>query len=338
MKKIGQYTFAFDRHIGIAGAASAVGVKEGEGPLAALFDYIADDDLMGQDAWEKAESQFQKKAVSLLLQKTAVNACDIDLICAGDLLGQSAGSTFGLKEFGMPHVGLYGACSTMSLSLCNSAAWIESGAQRAIAVTSSHFCSAEREFRFPLDYGSIRTPSTQWTVTGAGAVMLDTVSTPSIQEITLGRIVDPNQTDANNMGAAMAPAAADTVARYLRDTGKVPEDFDAIVTGDLGLVGSQLFCDLMKRDGFDIEKRHRDCGMMMFDIEQQDVHAGASGCGCSASVLCAYFLPRLKEGSLRNILFCATGALLSTTSTQQGQSIPGICHAVHICGKSKKQS
>jgi stage V sporulation protein AD len=333
-RRIGKYTVALDSRPVIISSASAVGTKEGDGPMAQYFDYIADDDLMESKTWEQAESLFQKTAVQLALKKARLAANEIDEIFAGDLLNQCIGSTFGLREFQIPMLGLFGACSTMSLSLITAATAVDSGAaRRAVAVTSSHFCSAERQFRFPLDYGGVRPPTSQWTVTGSGAaIVAASGSGPHIEAYTVGRAVDYKISDANNMGAAMAPAAADTITRYLEDTGTKPTDYDFIVTGDLGAVGSKLLFELMDADKIDISKVHRDCGVMMFDMSRQDVHSGGSGCGCIASIFCSYFMQRLKEGSIKNILLCATGALMSTTSSQQGESIPGICHLLHIKG------
>ena len=327
----GRHTVILDQRPAIIETAAAVGTKEGNGPLAQYFDYITDDDIMEESSWEKAESMLQKTAVQLALKKARLAAYDVDMLFAGDLLNQCIGSTFGLRDFEIPMAGVFGACSTMSLSLIMAALAVDSSAaRRAMAVTSSHFCTAERQFRFPLDYGGVRPPTAQWTVTGAGAAIVGDGDGPHIEAFTVGRAVDLDITDANNMGAAMAPAAADTISRFLRDTATSPDRYDMILTGDLGRVGSQLLCSLLKKDGIDIERVHRDSGVMIFDPETQDVHAGGSGCGCVASVFCSYVIQRLREGSLKNILLCATGALMSTTSSQQGQSIPGICHLLHI--------
>ena len=306
--KQGKYTYILENKAGFLSYSSAVGKKEGQGPLAKCFDYIASNDLLNQKSWEKAESMFQKKAVEIALKKAQLNA-----------------------HFNIPIIGVYGACSTMAVSLINSALFIESGSvKKAVAVTSSHFCSAERQFRFPLDYGSIRCPSTQWTVTGAGACVIDNKTAPYIKAFCIGRLVDYSQKDANNMGAAMAPAAADTISRFFSDTKLSPKDFDCIVTGDLGNVGSDILYELLQKNNIDIKDRHFDCGKMMFDVKKQDVHSGASGCGCSASILCGHFLPKLKQGEISNMLFCPTGALLSTMSTAQSETIPCICHAIQL--------
>lgn len=327
-------TIVLKRCPSILSYASIVGKKEGEGPLGNEFDIKVTDSLLGEDTFEKAEMKLQQTATDLALQKAGLEHDDIDCIFAGDLLNQCIGSSFGLRQTNMPFVGLYGACSTMALSLAVAAIFIESGvAKRTISVTSSHFCSAERQYRFPLEYGSQRTPTAQWTVTGSGAVILtDTPQKAYIDKITIGAVKDLGVKDANNMGAAMAPAAADTIKRFLDDTGTAPDDYDKIFTGDLGTVGSELLYEILEKQNIDIKKQHADCGMLIFDIERQDAHAGASGCGCSASVLASYILKRVESGEYKNILFCATGALLSPTSTQQGESIPSVAHLINIKG------
>ena len=316
--------------------AAAVGKKEGEGPFAAYFDCV-DTSPSPDGSWENEESSLQRRALHTALKKGGFAPNDIDILYAGDLLNQSMSSTFGLRDFGIPFVGLFGACSTMALSLAMASVAVMSGAANtAAAVTSSHFCTAERQFRTPVDYGGQRTPSAQWTVCGSGAIILSKErkvrqnGEMHIPDIMLGKIIDYGQKDANNMGAAMAPAAADTISHYLHESKTSPDDYDAIITGDLGYVGSSLLYELMKSDGIDISSVHKDCGMIIFDREKQDVHSGGSGCGCAASMLCGYFLNKMKHGEMKNILFCATGALMSTTSSQQGESIPGICHLVHI--------
>lgn len=332
-ERTGAYTILTTTMPRILSWAAAVGKKEGDGPLGKEFDFIAQDTTLGEPSWERAESLLQKTAVQLALKKGNYTASDIDVIFAGDLLNQCIGSTFGLRDFGIPLIGLFGACSTMALSLLNAALYVDSGAaKKAVAVTSSHFCSAERQFRQPLDYGGQRTPTAQWTVTGSGAAIVGHGDSGIyIDGFTVGRPVDMGITDANNMGAAMAPAAADTISRYLKDTSTSPDDYDLIITGDLGIVGSQLLSELLAKDNVDITRVHRDCGVLIFDIEEQDVHAGGSGCGCSASVLCSHILNRLQKKELHSVLFCATGALMSPTSSQQGESIPGIAHLLHIC-------
>ncbi len=312
--------------------AAAVGKKEGEGPLGKCFDKVFSDSLMGQTSFEKAESYLQQTALELACYKGKTNVKDIDVLLAGDLLNQCIASSFATRQASIPFIGVYGACSTMALSLSLAAQLVDSGAaQTAAAVTSSHFCSAERQYRFPLDYGCQRPPTSQWTVTGSGAVILCTTKERAyIDKFLIGKIVDLGVTDANNMGAAMAPAAADTIHRYFKQSNTGPADYDAIFTGDLGQAGSELLYSLLGNQGIDIRAVHKDCGLMIFNRAAQDVHAGASGCGCSASVLAGHILPEMLKGKYNNILFCATGALLSPTSSMQGESIPGIAHIVNI--------
>lgn len=312
--------------------AAVVGKKEKNGPMGKYFDYTSEDALFGEETYEKAECRMQQIATSLALKKAQFEYTDIDCIFAGDLLNQCIGSSFGLRTTDMPFVGVYGACSTMALTLLLAAVFINGGAaQKTVSVTSSHFCSAERQYRFPLEYGSQRTPTAQWTVTGAGAVVLtNEPQNVYIDKVTVGAVKDLGVKDQNNMGAAMAPAAADTIKRFLTDTKTSPNDYDVIFTGDLGLVGSNLLYDLLQNDGINIKKNHKDCGIMMFDIEKQDVHAGASGCGCSASILTGYILKKLEAGEYKNILFCATGALLSPTSVMQGETIPSVTHLINL--------
>ena len=316
-------------------SAAVVGKKEGEGPLGKDFDKVFEDTTLGQDCWEKAESFLMKNAVMTALEKAGKGMEEIDGIFAGDLLNQCTGSAFALREFRIPFTGLYGACSTMALSLICASLAIESGGMNTcIATTSSHFCSAEKQFRFPLEYGGQRAPTAQWTVTGSGAAVLsaeadDTL--PYIDKIHIGTIEDLGITDAANMGAAMAPAALKTLSEFFRDTKTSPEDYDAIFTGDLGLVGSGLLKELMMREcGIKLGDNYFDCGLMIYDREKQDVHSGGSGCGCSASVLCSHILNSMKEGKYSNIIFMATGALMSTVSSNEGESIPGIAHLVNI--------
>ena len=309
--------------------------KESEGPLAAAFDRLWEDSTLGEETWEKAECRLQKEAIRIALEKGELSPKDLQVIFAGDLLNQCTSSTYGLRELGVPFIGLYGACSTMAESMALAALFIEGGfGERAAAITSSHFCSAERQFRFPLEYGGQRTPTSQWTVTGSGAAIVGKKSVPPyVRGVTIGTMKDMGITDANNMGAAMAPAASDTIARFFRDTGKQPEDFDLIATGDLGQVGSTLLLELLAGEGISIAGQHNDCGLMIYDRERQQVEAGGSGCGCSATVLCSHILPELRQGALRNVLFIATGALMSPTAVQQGESIPGIAHLVWLSGE-----
>jgi stage V sporulation protein AD len=335
-KHLGRQSVRFPFPPSIISYASVVGKKEGEGPLSTYFDQISTDTKFGQPTWEKAESQMQTLALQEALKKGSIASSEVDMLFAGDLLNQCIGTSFAARGTDIPFYGLYGACSTMAESLSLAAMAVEGGfAERAAAVTSSHFASAERQYRLPLEYGGQRTPTAQWTVTGSGAVVLGPNNKPPyIRGITTGKIVDLCISDANNMGAAMAPAFVDTVIGHFRDTGLGPSDYDLIVSGDLGQVGLELAQDLFRREGYSFGDKLQDCGIMIFDREGQDVHAGGSGCGCSAVVLCGYLMEKLKTRKYRNLLFCGTGALLSPVSTQQGESIPAICHAVAISMES----
>ncbi len=331
MARIGRGTFNFEGNISIEGFAGVAGKKESEGPLGALFDRTYSDNLLGEDSWEKAESRMQTEVIELCLEKCGMTAKEIDAVFAGDLLNQCIASTFGIRSLGIPFVGMYGACSTMSSTLLSAALMIESHcAERCAAMTSSHFSSAERQYRNPIQYGGQRTPTAQWTVTGAGAALIGTNGNIRITSGTFGIVQDLGVKDVNNMGAAMAPAAADTIERHLKANKAQPEDYDLILTGDLGFVGSELLVELLRREKTDISRVHNDGGMMIFDREKQDVHAGGSGCGCSASVLCAYILPQMERGDLRRVLFVGTGALQSPTSSFQGESMPAVAHAVEL--------
>lgn len=331
-KRIGKRTVVLENKPRIFSYGSVVGKKEHEGPLSNEFDQYITDSFFGEKTFEKAESKLQKTAVLLALKRVGLNESDIDDIFAGDLLNQCIGSSFGLRQFGIPFIGLYGACSTMALSTALASIFVESGiSKRTVAVTSSHFCSAERQYRFPLDYGSQRTPTAQWTVTGSGALIISKEGDgPYINSVTFGEIEDFGVTDANNMGAAMAPAAAATLVHYFKDTNTSPKDYDVIFTGDLGEVGTDCLYDLCDKEGYDLRCKHSDCGTLIFNTEKQDVHAGGSGCGCSASVLASYVMHRFEEGDFKNILFMSTGALMSPTSSFQGESIPGIAHLLNI--------
>ncbi|MBD5113940.1 MAG: stage V sporulation protein AD [Ruminococcaceae bacterium] len=316
----------------IASYAAAAGKKEGEGPLANCFDYIADDVSLGENSWEKSESKLQQYAFTNALSKGNFSETDIDFLFAGDLLNQCVASAYGARDTSIPFFGLFGACSTMAESLSLASIFVDSGtAINAAAVTSSHFCSAERQFRLPVNYGGQRTPTAQWTATAAGcAIVSPHGAPPYVKAVTVGKIKDMGVTDANNMGAAMATAAYDTISRHLANTEQSVDSFDLILTGDLGQVGSDILIELFQKDNVDISDKHNDCGLMLYDLKKQDVHAGGSGCGCSASVLCGHILPEIAKGNLKNVLFAATGALMSPTIVQQGESIPGISHAVHI--------
>lgn len=331
--RVGKYTLLLPSRPSIIGHAAVVGKAEGEGPLAKEFDYCYSDDAIdGCPSWEKAESALQYEAITRAIAKAELSPKDINLIMAGDLLDQCIGTSFGIRELQIPFLGLYGACSTMALSMGIASVLVDSGALNyAVASTSSHFASAERQFRLPLEYGGQRPPSAQRTATASGASVIseNKENTPCIEAVTFGKIMDLGIKDANNMGAAMAPAAASTIGDFLNDTRTSPTDYDLILTGDLGKVGAELLIDLLKKDyGYDISSVHGDCGLMIYDIEAQDVHAGGSGCGCSGSVVNSYIMRQLKEKTLKRVLFVGTGALLSPTSTMQGESIPSIAHGV----------
>ncbi len=330
----GKYTLKLTSHPSIIGNAAVAGKTEGEGPLKNEFDSVFSDDTLGESSFEKAESALQREAILRALDKAGKTPPDIDYILAGDLLNQCIGTSFGIREFGIPFLGLYGACSTMALSLGLASVLVEAEAARtAIASTSSHYCSAERQFRQPLEYGGQRPQTAQRTATAAGASVVSAhrQNKPSIAAVTFGKIMDLGIKDANNMGAAMAPAAAETISAFFEDTATNPDDYDLVLTGDLGKVGSSLVLDLLQKDhNLDIAKLHNDCGLLIYDLEKQDVHAGGSGCGCAGSVFNSYILRRLQSGELKRVLLVATGALLSPTSTLQGESIPSIAHAVLI--------
>ncbi len=316
-------------------SASIVGTKEGQGPLAELFDMIGGDDMFGCDSWEEAESSLQKDAVSLALSKAGMKKEEIRYIFAGDLLGQSIASSFGLASYEMPLIGMYGACSTCGLTLGMGAMAVSGGfAEHVVCVTSSHFASAEKEFRFPLAYGNQRPLSASWTVTGSGAFLLSgdkgTKARAKISGITTGKIMDYGLKDSMNMGACMAPAACDTIYNNLKDFGRRPSDYDKIITGDLGTVGQHVLLDLLNEKDMDIAGQHMDCGIEIYDAKEQDTHAGGSGCGCSAVTLSAYILKKIEEGVWKRVLFVPTGALLSKTSFNEGQTVPGIAHGVVI--------
>ena len=314
--------------------AAIAGQKEAEGNFGRFFDRIEPDPALGEKSWERAESRLQAETLRLAADKGLLKVDELDCILAGDLINQCTGSTFAVRGTDVPFLGVYGACSTMAESLLLAGVLADGGyVQRAAAVTSSHFSTAERQFRFPLSYGGQRTPTAQWTCTASGAAIVGKhAAAPYLTGGCIGRICDLGVTDTTNMGAAMAPAAADTISRYLTATDTAPGHYDAIITGDLGKVGSPLLIELLQGQGIDISAVHFDCGAEMFDCDKQDTHAGGSGCGCSASLLCAYFLPKLAAGEMRRVLFCATGALLSAVSSQQGESIPSICHLVEITG------
>ncbi len=336
-KKLGQQTVCFASPPAVIGFGSAVGRKEGQGPLAAYFDFVGTDDTFGEKSWEKAETAMQQKALHCALKKAGVNPKELDYILAGDLLNQCIATSYSLRAMDVPFFGLYGACSTMAESLALGAMLLDGGFGRYVAaLTSSHFCSAERQYRTPLEYGGQKPPTAQWTATGSGAVILgQSGSGPYLTHVTVGKVTDKGITDANNMGAAMAPAAYATLQAHFQDTGRTPDFYDRIVTGDLGSLGKEIVLDFFRRDGVDLTPRYDDCGCLLFHADAQDVHAGGSGCGCSAVVLTASLLRQMREGGLKNLLFCGTGALHSPTSTMQGESIPGICHAIAITTEKK---
>lgn len=329
---LGKQSIKFKNPPYILATANIVGKKEGEGPLGSMFDVVGDDDLFGEDTWEEAESIMQKKVAGWAIKNAKLTEQQIRYIFAGDLLGQTIATSFGLLDFNIPLFGLYGACSTAGESLSLSAMTVAAGfADNVLAVTSSHFASAEKQFRYPLEYGNQRPLAATWTVTGSGAfVVSKKQSKVKITGITTGKIVDYGIKDSMNMGAAMAPAACDTIYQNLMDFNIQPNKYDKIVTGDLGYVGSDILIDLLKDKGFDISTQHMDCGKEIFDQQTQDTHSGGSGCGCAATTLSAYLLKELEKGTLNKILFVPTGALLSTVSFNEGQSVPGIAHGVVI--------
>ena len=332
--KRGKQSIVFGKPPVISAWASVAGKKESEGPLAHTFDITGQDSYFSQRTWEQAEKQLQRMALSKLAEKACMKITDFDLVFSGDLLNQCIGSSFSLRNTGIPHLGLYGACSTMAESLLLASMTVSGGfRERVVAMTSSHFASSERQYRFPLGYGGQRTPTSQWTVTGSGAALVCPAGQgPQVTACTIGSITDLGIKDANNMGAAMAPAAWNTIRTHFEDLNTTPEDYDLIVTGDLGQLGKELLMELARSEGIGLGGRLTDCGTLVFDNTTQDVHAGGSGCGCSAITLCGELLNKLSTGKLKKILFCGTGALLSPTSTQQGLPIPGVCHAVVITG------
>lgn len=333
-QKRGRQSFVLDHPPIITAWASVAGKKESEGPLSHTFDIKCRDTYFGQKTWEQAEKYMQQQALKKLAAKANLSQHEFDIVFSGDLLNQCIGSSFTLRNMKIPHLGLYGACSTMSESLLMASMAVGGGfAHKAVAMTSSHFASSERQYRFPLGYGGQRTPTSQWTVTGSGAALVcPNGNGPKITACTIGTVTDLGIKDANNMGAAMAPAAYETIRAHFDDLKTGPEDFSLIVTGDLGQLGMEALLELAKRDGLSLGGKLADCGTMVFDNTTQDVHSGGSGCGCSAITLCGYLLNQLSTGKLKKILFCGTGALLSPTSTQQGLPIPGVCHGICIEG------
>lgn len=332
--KRGKQSFLLEQKPVITTWASIAGKKEAEGPLASTFDMTHTDTYFGQKTWEQGEKRMQQMALETLAKKANMKTDDFGLVFSGDLLNQCIGSSFTLRNMGVPHLGLYGACSTMAESLLMASMAVSGGfSDKVVAITSSHFASSERQYRFPLGYGGQRTPTAQWTVTGSGAALVcQKGKGPKIDACTIGTVTDLGIKDANNMGAAMAPAALATIRAHFDDLNTSADNFDLIVTGDLGQLGKELLLTMAQREGLNLGGKLADCGTLVFDTLKQDVHAGGSGCGCSAITLCGYLLGKLNTGKLKKILFCGTGALLSPTSTQQGLPIPGVCHAVSISG------
>ncbi len=330
--RMGKQTVIFENKPSIISASATVGKKEGEGPLAEDFDMKLTDDYFGEKSWEKAESKLQLETARRVIQNAGVEESDVHYVLSGDLLNQCIGAHYAMREMDIPFLGLYGACSTMSEGLMIAAMLINgNAADNALCVTSSHFCAAEKQYRYPLGYGGQRSPSAQWTVTGSGAALLDKDGDgPYIHGVTTGKIIDMGINDANNMGAAMAPAAVDTLSAFFEDTGSGPEDFDLILTGDLGVYGSDIFCEMMDKRGYNIYQVHNDCGKMIFDINAQDVHAGGSGCGCCGSVFCGHIYKEFKRKKLNRMILMATGALMNPMALFQGETIPSIAHLLVI--------
>ena len=327
MKKVGNQSFILNTPVNIVSSASIVGPKEKDGPLSKFFDQCLDDEFWGEKSWEKAESKFIKETVNMAIAKSKIAQSDIDFCFAGDLLNQCISSSFGLRELNIPFFGVFGACSTFFESITLGSMTIDGDfATNVVCASSSHFCSAEKQFRFPLELGNQRPQSSQWTVTGSGSVVLSKNGTgPKITMLTPGKIVDMGIKDANNMGAAMAGAAADTLISHFKDTGRKPSDYDAIFSGDLGYIGKDILIDLASSKGYNIRSNYNDCGVLIFDKEKQDTHSGGSGCGCIASVFSGYIYQMFQEKKYKKVLLMATGALMNSTSSQQGESIPRNC-------------
>ena len=327
MKKVGNQSFILNTPVNIVSSASIVGPKEKDGPLSKFFDQCLEDEFWGEKSWEKAESKFIKETVNMAIAKSKIAQSDIDFCFAGDLLNQCISSSFGLRELNIPFFGVFGACSTFVESITLGSMTIDGDfATNVVCASSSHFCSAEKQFRFPLELGNQRPPSSQWTVTGSGSVVLSKNGTgPKITMLTPGKIVDMGIKDANNMGAAMAGAAADTLITHFKDTGRKPSDYDAIFSGDLGYIGKDILIDLASSKGYNIRSNYNDCGVLIFDKEKQDTHSGGSGCGCIASVFSGYIYQMFQEKKYKKVLLMATGALMNSTSSQQGESIPRNC-------------
>ncbi len=329
--RLGNQTITLSSPVGIISSASVGGKKEAQGPLKHCFDILSEDSYFGQPSWEKAEIEMLRLVMQRCLDKAPAYSAKPQCITGGDLLNQCISSAFASKDSSLPYLGLYGACSTMAESMTLGALLIDGGAcDCVLALTGSHFSTAERQYRFPMEYGGQRTPSAQWTVTGAGATLLGREAKIKITHVTPGRIVDTGLCDAGNMGAAMAPAAFDTITTHFNDTGRDFGYYDAVFTGDLGALGHDILQDLMQREGLHPGTKYMDCGVLIYDLRTQDVHSGGSGCGCCASVLCGHILRAMEKGVWKRVLFAATGALMSPLSCQQGCSIPGICHALAL--------
>ena len=330
--RIGKRTVKLNNKPTIIAASSIVGPKEGQGPLKDKFDLIMDDDLYGQKSWELAESKMVQTVMEMSVKKANKKLEDIDFLFGGDLINQLFPASFAARELDVPFFGIYGACSTMAEGLCLGSMAIDGGyARYVLSGTSSHYCTAERQFRFPLELGNQKPMTAQWTVTGAGSVLLAPEGNgPKVRYIVPGKVIDKGIEDGNNMGAAMAPAAVDTIYSYFQDTHDDPNSFDIIATGDLGKFGKQIVLDLLKEMNLDISKVYTDCGLEIFNLEEQDVHCGGSGCGCSATVFCSYIYDKLIKKEFNKVMLISTGALLSPTSTLQKQTIPSVAHAVII--------
>ena len=326
----GKQSILFDEPPYLISSGSVVGKKEGEGPLGQLFDLVEEENLFGKDTWEEAESEMQKEACLMALGKAKLDPHEVRYLFGGDLLRQGIATSMGLEELHIPLFGLYGACSTSGEALALSSMSVAAGyGEYILAVTSSHFGSAEKEFRFPLAYANQRPPSSQWTVTGSGAFLVGRQkANVRVAGVTIGKIVDYGLKDSQNMGACMAPAACDTIIQNLSDFGYKSSDYDRIITGDLGYVGQSILFDLMRKQGKDIKENHMDCGMLIFDQQKQKTNAGGSGCGCAAVTLSAYILPKIASGEWKHVLFVPTGALMSTVSYNEGESVPGIAHGI----------
>jgi len=331
MKKIGSQTIRFKKPPSIIGTATIVGPKEGQGRFKNYYDLILKNNIYQEKSWEKAETKILKETIEMAIKNSKIPTAKIEYLIAGDLLNQIISAGFAARELGLPFLGIYGACSTIAQGAILGSIIIDGGfAENLVAAVSSHFCTAERQFRFPLELGNQRKPTSQWTVTGAGAMVLSAkTQNPRITFATVGKVIDMGESDPNDMGTAMAPAAVDTIVRHFQDTGKTPDDYDLILTGDLGSIGKVITEELLRQKGYDISNKYSDCGVLIF-YPEQDVHAGASGCACAAVVTCGYVYKEMQKGKYNKVLLVATGALLSTTSSQQGETIPCIAHAISL--------